>query len=156
MRIERGIGLRKPSGAAWRIRWSALICAVLPLALPAAERGAVPASVGASNLLQLIFGLIVVIAAILATGFLLRRVGRLSSSMPGALRVVAGLNVGARERVIVVQVGEQQLLLGVAPGRVQTLHVLPQPLAPSAGTAAVGMDQFAERLSRLMKRGQQR
>ncbi|MEW8461479.1 MAG: flagellar biosynthetic protein FliO [Candidatus Thiodiazotropha endolucinida] len=42
----------------------------------------------------------------------------------GMVRVVGGASVGTRERVIVVEVDNQRLLLGVAPGQVRTLHIL--------------------------------
>jgi flagellar protein FliO/FliZ len=134
-------------------------CAAPALALASYAAGAAtssvaPEPVAAGNLLQLIFGLIVVIGAILGTGILLRRVGRISSPVPGALRVLGGISVGARERVILVQVGEQQLLLGVAPGRVQTLHVLAQPVVDDTG--ASGGEKFAERLAKLVQRGPQK
>ena len=41
------------------------------------------------------------------------------------MRVVGGASVGTRERVVVVEVEDARLVLGVCPGRVQTLHVLP-------------------------------
>jgi flagellar protein FliO/FliZ len=151
-----GIGLQRRLGPGLPVTLGAGLLSAVSGAALAVEKGGAPAPIGASSLLQLIFGLLAVIAAIFATGFLLRRVGRFSSSAPGALRIVAGLSVGARERVVVVQVGEQQLLLGVAPGRVQTLYMLPQPLAPMSGSASGGGDNFAERLAGLMKRGQQK
>lgn len=40
------------------------------------------------------------------------------------MRLMGGLSLGGREKLLVVEVGEIQLVLGVAPGRVQTLHVL--------------------------------
>jgi flagellar protein FliO/FliZ len=132
--------------------WCALT-AVFPGFAMAATPSVAPEPMAAGHLLQLIFGMIVVIGAILATGYILRRVGRLSSSIPGALRIIGGLSVGARERVVLVQVGDQQLLLGVAPGRVQALHVLARPLVADAD--APGGENFAERLSKLMKRGPQ-
>jgi flagellar protein FliO/FliZ len=135
-------------------RWAVPVLALVPYAAQATTPGVAPEPIAAGNLLQLIFGLIIVIGAILATGILLRRVGRISSPIPGALRVLGGISVGARERVILVQVGDQQLLLGVAPGRVQTLHVLPQPVVE--GTAASSGEKFAERLAKLVQRGPQR
>ncbi len=41
----------------------------------------------------------------------------------------------SEERVVLVQVGKQQLLIGVAPGRVSTLHVLDEPVTPQASVA---------------------
>jgi flagellar protein FliO/FliZ len=40
------------------------------------------------------------------------------------MRVVGGLSLGRRERVLLLQVGKKQLVLGVTPGRIETLHVL--------------------------------
>lgn len=126
---------------------------MLAVVLSPMAQAAVPAPepMAAANLFQLLFGLIVVLMAIGVTALLLRRLGRLPQG-PGAMRVVAGLNLGARERAVLVQVGEQQLLLGVAPGRVQMLHVLERPVElPQAGSGAVGT--FADRLAQIMKGG---
>jgi len=48
------------------------------------------------------------------------------------MKVVASLSVGAKERVVVVEVNGQQLLLGVTAGGINTLHTLPEPLPPPA------------------------
>jgi flagellar protein FliO/FliZ len=53
-------------------------------------------------------------------------VRKLSGTVSGAekMRVVGGLSLGLREKVILLQVGRKQLILGVTPGRIETLHVL--------------------------------
>ena len=99
---------------------------------------------GAGNLLQLSFGLLVVLAAIVGSAWLLRRYGRLQSGVDGALRIIGGLSMGPRERVVLVQVGKQQLLLGVAPGRIQTLHVLDEPVTDGKSPAP---SAFVEKLT---------
>ncbi|EQD42713.1 Flagellar biosynthesis protein, FliO, partial [mine drainage metagenome] len=43
---------------------------------------------------------------------------------PGALEILASMPLGAKERAVLVKVGDAQILLGVAPGQVNTLHVL--------------------------------
>ncbi len=40
------------------------------------------------------------------------------------MRVVGGLSIGAKERIVLVQLGAKQLVLGVCPGRIETLHIL--------------------------------
>ncbi|CAK0749581.1 Flagellar protein FliO [Gammaproteobacteria bacterium] len=94
---------------------------------------------GVGDLLQVSLSLTLVLVVIALSAWLLRRFARLGGTMGGALRVLGGVSLGARERAILVQVGEQQILLGVAPGRVQTLYVLAQPLSvpqPPADFAA--------------------
>jgi flagellar protein FliO/FliZ len=107
----------------------------LALALPlfpsasAAEEGARVASKlaapGASQAIEAIAGLAAVLALILALGWAVRRFGRLPTGSKGAVRVLGGVALGARERAVLVAVGPTRLLLGVAPGQVRTLHVLP-------------------------------
>jgi flagellar protein FliO/FliZ len=61
----------------------------------------------------------------------LRRFGRLQQGGAGKLRIVDGLALGPRDRLVLVQVGNDQVLLGVTPGNIQALHVLAEAL-PSA------------------------
>lgn len=73
--------------------------------------------------MQMILGLILVLMLIAAGAWLMRRFMPLRGGQ-GALQILGGLTLGSRERVVLLQVGDTRLLLGVAPGRVQTLHVL--------------------------------
>ncbi len=80
------------------------------------------------DLMQGVASLALVLAAIVALPWLLRRVMRLPTAVGGQLRVLAALAVGPRERVVLVQVGSEQLLLGVVPGQVRLLHVLAEAI----------------------------
>ena len=81
-----------------------------------------------SYLFQLILGLIVVLICIVALAWFARRMNRLQSSTGGMLKIIGGISMGSRERVVLLQVGSEQLLVGVSPGRINTLHVLEAPL----------------------------
>lgn len=108
-----------------------------------------PATTNA-DLVQVLAALAGVIALIVVAAWLMRRMGNLTGQRNDKLRVVAALSMGARERVVLMQVGEQQLLLGVAPGRVQTLHVLDQPLETDNIPRPVAA--FQDRLKNIMSR----
>ena len=66
------------------------------------------------------------------------RTGRPMPSVAGTgganvARVVGGVNVGNRERVLVVEVADQWIVVGVAPGRVNALSTMPkQDNAPTS------------------------
>lgn len=112
---------------------------------------------GAGYLAQLLSGLLVVIAAIVVFAFLMRRVTGVQSRLGDEFRVVSGISLGSRERMLLVQVGEQQLVVGVAPGRIQTLHVLDRPLevpgrTAAGGAAAQAESPFARRLRAVLQR----
>ncbi len=96
-------------------------------------------------MLQSFFALLLVLAVIAAAAWLLRRAQRLPGASSAVLRSVSGIAVGPKERVIVVEIGETWLVLGVAPGQVRTLHTLPRQALPAGSTEA---PRFAEWLAR--------
>jgi flagellar protein FliO/FliZ len=111
--------------------------------LPAAAEPAI------AGLLQVVLGLLVILLLIGGTAWVLRRFTHLQSTAQGNMKILGGLPLGPRERVVLIQVGDKQLLVGVAPGRVQTLHVLEQPLVFSPDKqSSLG---FAERLALALK-----
>ncbi len=77
---------------------------------------------------QVFLGLIIVVIAIFAMAWMIKRMGYIQTRTHGQLKVIGGVALGQRERLVLVQVGEQQLLLGIAPGNVSTLHVLEKPI----------------------------
>ena len=72
-----------------------------------------------------------VIGVLLVLGWVLRRL-RGAALLGGSkqLKIVASLTLGQRERVVVVQVGEEQWLLGVTTQQISGLGKLDQPLTP--------------------------
>ena len=80
---------------------------------------------GPEGLLTTAGGLALVLGLILGAGWLLKRVGNLPSSGRGLVKVLGGVSLGARERVVVIEIEDTRLVLGVTPGQVHTLHVLP-------------------------------
>lgn len=106
-------------------------------------------TMGAGFLLQFTAGLVVVLFCVVALAWLMRRVGNIQSSANGALRVIGGLALGTREKLVLVQVGEAQLLIGVAPGRVEAVHVLKEPVNTQAPESVHG--GFASRLKEALK-----
>jgi len=80
------------------------------------------------NLIQVVAGLVFVLFMVIAIAWMVRRVGGIRLSGGNGLNVICGMSMGARERVVLIQVGEEQILIGVSPGRIQTLHVLENPI----------------------------
>ena len=80
--------------------------------------------------------LLLVVGLILALAWLAKRmpgVGAVTAGNP-ALRVVGSLALGPRERVVVVEVGQTQLLLSVGAGGTRALHTLAEPLPATDAT----------------------
>jgi len=83
---------------------------------------------GVSGLGEVTLALIVVLAAVFVFAWLVRRVRGLGSRVGNAIDVLADVPLGQKERAVLLKVGQTQILLGVAPGRVNTLYVLSEPL----------------------------
>ncbi|MGF1643645.1 MAG: flagellar biosynthetic protein FliO [Thiotrichales bacterium] len=80
---------------------------------------------GTPEIGKLIFTLIVMVAAFAALAWWMRRLGGgLGGFNQAALKVRASLAVGTRERLVIVQVGEHHLLLGVTGHQINKLHEL--------------------------------
>ena len=95
------------------------------LALAATEPGRAGAVMpSGSMLLQLTLGLVVVLATAMALSWLLRRY-----ALPrgGAIQVIGGLPLGSRERLLLIEVDQVRMLIGVTSSQIQALHVFPAP-----------------------------
>jgi flagellar protein FliO/FliZ len=68
--------------------------------------------------------MMLVLAAVLGAAWLMRRFRGLSGAPNSGLAVLAQVSLGTRERAVLLRVGDRQVLVGVAPGNVRTLHVV--------------------------------
>ncbi len=114
----------------------AQVVAKPPVAAPAPDFG--------GSLLQLSLSLAAVVAMIFGTLWLLKKLTQQRSSTTGLMRVVAGTAVGARERVVIVEVGSTWLVLGVAPGRVSALAEIPRQVTPPVEIRRPASADFSE------------
>src|SRR5690606_25653205 len=96
------------------------------VAAPAAQ-AARPAAQAGPGLFGAFFALLLVLGLILGLAWLLKRLPGSGLRQADGLRVVASVQLGVKERAVVVEVGGRQLLLGVATGGVNLLHELPGP-----------------------------
>jgi len=72
----------------------------------------------------MVLGLAAVLALLGATVWVSKRF-RVSNRLRGGLiEVVSGISLGARERVVLLRVGQDQVLVGLSPSGMRTLHVL--------------------------------
>lgn len=94
--------------------------------------------------------LALLVVALLAAGgtWLLARAARPRFGNSRLLRVITSVNVGPRERVVIVEAGESWLVLGVAPGRVSSLHTLPRDATPQIEAQR----PFADWLKKVMEK----
>ncbi len=123
-----------------------------PNTLAAIETGVKPVnSLSSTHLLNWSLGLFVVLALFLFCIWVMKRMGALPSQNLAGIRVLSGLSLGMREKLILVQVGEKQLVLAVTPGKIENLCVLEgQDRVIQNGTGKSGDSEFTDKLKQFM------
>ncbi len=90
-----------------------------------------PAAVSTGSVMQIIFSLILVLAAVAVVAWMMKRINLPRHGAASLLKVISGVAVGPRERVVLMEVNDTWLIVGVAPGQVSTLHTMPKGTLPS-------------------------
>lgn len=99
------------------------------------------------TIVSLGLGLVAVIAVIYGCAWIIRRMNGMTGMNNNAIKVVSVMAIGARERIALIEVGGQQILLGITPSAIRTLHVFDEPVV-DAGNANSG--DFARRLQSMI------
>jgi len=125
------------------------VLAAEPAATATAAVAPVVGSGIGGQLTQLVLGLLLVLGLIFGLAWLLRRVQHAGPRQGQVSELISSRALGARDRLVLVQVGNEQILLGLTPGRITPLHVLKEPVQlPESSQPAT--PEFAKRLMELM------
>ena len=92
--------------------------------------------------MQMLLGLALVLGLIVLASWALKRFGAGAASSGSVIKVLTAASVGPRERVVLVEINDTWLVLGVAPGRVSALHQLPRQALPEAEPVAAGFSRW--------------
>jgi len=121
------------------------------LAQQSAEEGGAETAARApdtlATVLTLGLGLLAVIAIIYGCAWLIRRMTGMTGMNNNAIRVVSVMAIGTRERIALVEVGGQQILLGVTPSAIRTLQVFEEPVVDAGNPPD---SDFARRLQSMI------
>ncbi|WP_150753422.1 flagellar biosynthetic protein FliO [Pseudomonas fluorescens] len=129
------------------------VLAAEPVATAATAAAPAVSSGVAGQLTQLVFGLLLVLGLIFVLAWLLRRVQQAGPAGKGqVIEIVGSRALGPRDRLMLVQVGNEQILLGLSPGNIAALHVLKEPVqVPSTEKPT---PEFAQRLLEMLGKDQ--
>ncbi len=101
------------------------------------------------SMLQVVLALGLVLGLIVLAAWLVRHFSLLPRQAGGVMRVVSGVMIGQRERVVVVEIRDQWLVLGVTPQSINLLSNMPKP--EGAELDEVQPTAFANRLARALQ-----
>jgi len=98
------------------------------LALPLTAFGAETPSPGVSagGYMQAMLALAVIVGLLFGLAWLARKISGGRGFGGGGMKVVGGVALSPRERIVLVEVGETWLVIGIVPGQIRTLHRLPK------------------------------
>lgn len=111
-------------------------------------------TVSSGDMLHWGVGLLIVLGIFFFCVWGMRKLSGISVNGAEKMRVVGGLSLGMREKIILLQVGKKQLILGVTPGRIDALHVLEGDdcLMNSSESPSIGKDSgFSAIVKQVMK-----
>lgn len=103
---------------------------------------------------EMVLGLLAVLAIILGLAWISKR---FNLNMPGAtgnMRLLSAMSVGQKERIMLVEVEGEKILLGVTPGQINLLKEYPLNCDESAKPPTMaGKGEFASRMQALLRSG---
>lgn len=103
----------------------------------------------AEYVVKTVVGMIVVIGIIVALAWLVRRMGKMNGLMSGEVKIVSSLSLGAREKIVLVQVGEEQFLLGATPQQINRIARIKSPISPAVAAVPAERLTFQQLFAKL-------
>ncbi|KTC86408.1 flagellar biosynthetic protein FliO [Legionella brunensis] len=99
-------------------------------------------SITNGELLRVMAGLLLVVGVIVFLSWLLRRVNSAGLGNTNGFKVIVSMSLGTREKIMLVNIGNRFLLLGVTSGSINTLHDFGEELP--AGFLSESKTSFTE------------
>jgi flagellar protein FliO/FliZ len=104
----------------------------------------------ASQLASLIGGLVLILVLIYGLSWFVKRFSQGGFLHNPTMKIVSAMPLGTRERLMLVEVGGKQLLLGVTATQINTLHIFDEPVTHSEKTPPVASD-FSQKLMAILQ-----
>ncbi len=84
--------------------------------------------------IQVVLALGIVTASIFALAWVAKRLGNTHLLHNQKMKLISSMALGTREKMVLVEVDGQKLLLGVTPSNIASLHVFPSDASPFGNT----------------------
>lgn len=110
-----------------------------------------------AHLLNVTLGLALIVGLILGISWFVKRFSQGAFAGNSYLKIIATMPLGTRERIALIDAGGKQLLIGVTPTNINTLHVFEVPVTRPAGgggddSGDINSSEFGRKLMAILQR----
>jgi flagellar protein FliO/FliZ len=105
-----------------------------------------------ASLIQVTLALMLMVGLILGLSWLAKRFAQPLFQQNKQLRLIASLSLGVKEKIILVEVEGKQLVLGVTPQQITSLHVMDIPMRPEANQLQANENSESAKNTELSKK----
>lgn len=99
---------------------------------------------------KFLLSLVLVLGIIFLLAWLVKRLNVIPQQNKGAIQLLASLPMSAKDRLALIQVGEEQILISVSPGRMSKLHCLEKPLDMTSFDTN-GSSSFSDKMQAILQ-----
>jgi len=133
-------------------KYSPFILAPLLLHPVAVRADAAEPGIGFGTYVQALLALALIVGLLVASAWFARKMAGGKGFGQGGLKVVGGVALGPRERIVLVETGDTWLVIGIVPGQIRTLHTLPKGTIAAVDDQTVADRPFAQWLKQISER----
>lgn len=98
-------------------------------------------------LLRMGLSLVLVLVVLGGCVWLAKRLRHGGGFQGGLIQIISGISLGGRDKVVLLRVGEEEILVGVSPAGMRPLHVMPSKAEPKQFEEFMEQTQTLERRS---------
>ncbi len=117
-----------------KIKAVLFFCFYLSASVNAATDKTVTGPLTGDYITKLLLSLGLVVGIIFLLAWMVKRFNVIPHQSQGLIKIISTLSVGSRDRIALIQVGDEQLLIALSPGKISKLHSLKTPVDTSNST----------------------
>ncbi|MES2823876.1 MAG: flagellar biosynthetic protein FliO [Pseudomonadota bacterium] len=106
----------------------------------------------ASQLASLVGGLMLILGLIYGLSWFVKRFSQGGFMQNSTIKMLSALPLGARERIMLVDVGGKQILLGITATTINALHVFAEPVVNAPQNATPAASDFSQKLMAILQK----
>jgi flagellar protein FliO/FliZ len=106
----------------------------------------------ASQLANLLGGLALILVLIYGLSWFVRRFNQGGFMQNSVIKMLATMPLGTRERLMLIDVGGKQILLGITAQNISSLHVFETPVITATETNIKNSSDFSQKLMALLQK----